>query len=75
MSGKKIIDAKNNQDNTVKSVLLEGNKTFTPIDTAIAMAEKGQIDAVPVRPKKGKDHLRTNPDGKTSNNLDELAKN
>lgn len=72
---KKIVDAKNNLDGTVKTVLLDNNKTFTPIETAIKMADKGQIDAVPVRPKKGKDHLRTKPDGKKYNNLDELAKN
>ena len=38
------------------------------------MADKGQIDAVPIHPKKAKDNLRTPPDGIKSNNLDELAK-
>ncbi len=44
-----------------------------PIDTAIRMAEKGLIEnAHAVETKFGK-HLRSNPDKKKSNNLDELA--
>jgi hypothetical protein len=74
MSGKKIIDAKNDSDGNVKSVLLQGNKTFTPIETAIRMADKGKIDAVAVHPLKAKDHIRTKPDDIKNNNLDELAK-
>ena len=39
------------------------------------MADKGQIDnAYAVHPTNGrKDHLRTNPDSKKGNNLDEMA--
>lgn len=71
---KKIVDAQNDSDGNVKSVLLEGNKTFTPIETAIRMTENGKIDAVAVHPSKAKDHLRTKPDNIKKNNLDELAK-
>ena len=71
---KKIVDAQNDSDGNIKSVLLEGNKTFTPIETAIRMAENEKIDAVAVHPVKAKNHLRTNPDNIKKNNLDELAK-
>jgi hypothetical protein len=74
MSGKKIIDAKNDSDGNVNAVKLEGNSSYTPINTAIKMAENGQVDAVVVKPKDGKKHLRSKPDGKKKNNLDELAK-
>lgn len=73
MSGKKIVDAQNDENGNVNAVKLEGNSTFTPIDTAIKMAENGKVDAVVVNPKSGKKHLRSKPDGKKKNNLDELA--
>lgn len=74
MSGKKIIDAQNYSNGNVSAVKLEGNSTFTPIGTAIKMAEDGKIDAVVVNPKSGKKYIRSKPDGKKKNNLDELAK-
>ena len=74
MAGKKIVDAKNDSDGNVSAVKFKGNSNFTPIDTAIKMAEKGQVDAVVVKPKTGNKHLRSRPDGKKKNNLDELAK-
>lgn len=73
MSGKKIVDAQNDSNGNVHAVKLEGNSKFTPIDTAIRMAEAGKVDAVVVSPKSGKKHLRSRPDGQKKNNLDELA--
>jgi len=70
---KKIIDAKNDSDGNVAAVKLEGNKSFTSIEVAVRMAEKGKVDAVPVHPKTGKPHLRSKPDGKKDNNLDSMA--
>jgi hypothetical protein len=72
---KKIVDAWQDSNGNIASVLLEGNKTPTPIATAIRMTEKGQIDAVAVHPKGKEPHLRTKPDGKEKNNLDYLADN
>ena len=74
MSGKKIIDAKNDSEGNIKSVLLEGNQSFTPIESAIRMADSGKIDAVAVHPSKSKDHIRAKPDSIKKNNLDQLAK-
>lgn len=71
---KKIVDAKNDSNGNVSAVKLEGNSTYTPIDIAIKMAEIGKVDAVVVNPKNGRKHLRSKPDGKKKNNLDQLAK-
>ena len=71
---KKIIDAKNAPDGTIASVRLSGNAGWTPAETAIRMADRGQIEnAHTVRRANAKPHLRTNPDGKERNNLDYLA--
>ncbi len=74
--GKKVIDAKEDSKGNITAVKLSGNSTYTPVETAMDMADKGQIDnAHTVRPKNGaKDHLRTNPDKRKGNNLDEMAK-
>jgi hypothetical protein len=71
--GKKIIDAKADSKGNITDVKLQGNKTFTPLKTAIQMAKRGEIDAVVVKPQNAKQHLRTRPDRSTKNNLDELA--
>ncbi|TMO02912.1 DUF3892 domain-containing protein [Pseudoalteromonas sp. S558] len=74
MSGKKIVDAKNDSKGNVNAIKLEGNSSFTPLATAIKMTERGQINAVVVKPKNGNEYIRTKPDGKKKNNLDNLAK-
>lgn len=73
---KKVIDAKQDSKGNIKEVKLSGNKSFTPIDTAIKMADKGQIaNAHAVHPKASiKPYLRTNPDNQKKNNLDDMAK-
>ena len=74
MPGKKIVDAKNDENGNVKSVRLDGNTSFTPIEIAIKMAEKGKVDGVVVNPKDGEKFLCSIPDREKKNNLDELAK-
>ena len=74
MAGKKkIVDAKADSKGNITAVKIQGNQTFTPLETAIRMTEQGKVDAVVVHPKDGDKHLRTRPDGKTKNNLDEMA--
>jgi len=75
MSGsRKIIDARNAEDGTVSHVKLEGNSIFTPVETAMRMADAGRIaNAHTVRRENAKPHLRTNPDGRAANNLDTMA--
>jgi len=74
--GKKVIDAKQDSKGNITAVKLSGNSSYTPVETAMKMADKGQIDnAHSVRPQSGaKPHLRTNPDKLERNNLDEMAK-
>lgn len=75
MSGKrKIVDARQDEKGNISQVRLEGNKNFTPVGTAIDMAKRGDIaNAHAVSRRDGKEYLRTNPDRKTGNNLDEMA--
>ncbi|MEZ8827042.1 DUF3892 domain-containing protein [Vibrio amylolyticus] len=72
---KKIIDAVQDSNGNITKVRFAGNSTFTSLNTAMNMADRGQIEnAHSVRPKDKKAHLRTNPDRRKGNNLDEMAK-
>jgi len=72
--GKRIIDARSDSNGRTTSVRLSENTSFTPVDTAIRMADRGQIDgAHVVRPICREPYLRTNPDGKPGNNIDTLS--
>lgn len=74
MTKKKIVDARQDSEGKITHVLFEGNQNFTPTKKAVKMADKGKIEnAHSVHPKKGEAYLRTNPDKKTSNNLDSMA--
>ncbi|WP_069064563.1 DUF3892 domain-containing protein [Sphingobium sp. RAC03] len=56
------------------AVKLQGNKGFTPLETAMRMADNGQIEnAHSVNRAGAKPHLRTNPNSSTSDNLDDMA--
>lgn len=70
---KKIVDARADKKGNIEAVKIEGNKTFTPKETAIRMTKQGKVDAVVVKQKDGDEHLRTRPDSKIKNNLDEMA--
>ena len=72
--GKKIVDAHANKDGDITAVRFEGNTTFTQLDKAIGMADRGEVDnAHAVHPKDGRPYLRTNPDSQKNNNLDDMA--
>jgi hypothetical protein len=66
---------KQDSKGNITAVKLSGNSSYTSVETAIKMADKGQIDnAHAVHPKGAtKDYLRTNPDDSKGNNLDEMA--
>jgi len=70
---RKIVDARKDSKGNIEAVKIEGNQNFTPIETAIRMTEQGKVDAVVVNPKDGDKYLRTRPDDKTGNNLDDMA--
>lgn len=72
--GKRIVDARSDSKGRTIDVLLSGNITFTPVDTAIRMAERGHIEgAHVVHPTCRDPYLRTNPDGRSGNNIDTLS--
>ncbi len=71
---KKIIDARQDSKGNITQVLFEGNSNFTSLDTAIRIADQeGISNAHSVRAKDKKPHIRTNPDSKKHNNLDDMA--
>lgn len=70
---KKIVDAKADAKGNISHVKLEGNQIYTPLKAAIKLAEQGKIDAVVVKPNNAKEHLRTRPDRRKNNNLDDMA--
>lgn len=74
MAGRKVVDARADKKGNVTHVLIDGNQRFTPLETAMRIADQGGLsNAHSVRPSNAKDHLRTNPDSRTSNNLDDMA--
>ncbi|MDE0317752.1 MAG: DUF3892 domain-containing protein [Candidatus Poribacteria bacterium] len=71
---KRVVDAQADSDGDITAIRLEGNTIFTPLNTAIRMAERGQIENVHVaHTGAGRAYLRTNPNGKEKDNLDYLA--
>ena len=71
---RQVIDARNGTDGNISHVLVEGNSRFTPINQAISMAARGELSNVhPVHRKNGDTYLRSNPDKRANNNLDEMA--
>jgi hypothetical protein len=71
---KKVVGAKADANGNISAVRFQGNAGFTSVDTAIRMAERGQVaNAHAVQHPNGGKYLRSNPDGKTGNNLDTLA--
>jgi hypothetical protein len=74
MAPRKVVDARADKEGDITHVKLEGNSNFTPVKKAIELADRGEIsNAHAVRRENAKPHLRTNPDGKKSNNLDDMA--
>jgi hypothetical protein len=71
---KRIVDAKADAEGDISHVRFRGNSGFTPVETAMRMADRGQIEnAHTVRRENAKPHLRSNPDGRKANNLDTMA--
>lgn len=69
-----IVDARADKEGDISHVKFKGNVNFTPVATAISMAERGEIEGAHVVNRTGaKKHLRSNPDGEKANNLDDMA--
>lgn len=71
---RKIVDARADSGGNITAVRLDGNQNFTSVERAIPMADRGEIEnAHVVRRSGARVHLRTNPDGRRRNNLDDMA--
>lgn len=69
-----MVDARADSEGDITQVKLEGGDRFIPVEQAIRMADRGALsNAHAVHPRSRKPYLRTNPDGRKGNNLDEMA--
>lgn len=74
MTKRKVVDARQDPKGNISHVLLDGNQNFTPVEKAIKMANQDKLEnAHTVTRKDGTKYLRSNPDSRTGNNLDEMA--
>ena len=74
MSKKRIVDARSDNNGVITHVRFQGNQRFTSVERAIPIAERGAIEDVHVvHSVNARTHLRTDPDGRRMNNLDEMA--
>ncbi len=74
MKKRKIVDARADKEGDITHVRFEDNSRFTSVEQAIPMADRGEIkDTHVVRRQNAKTHLRTDRDGRKSNNLDYMA--
>ncbi|MHA1597933.1 MAG: DUF3892 domain-containing protein [Alphaproteobacteria bacterium] len=75
MKKRKVVDARENSEGDITHVKIQGNQKFTPVETAMDMADRNELSNVhSVRDNpNAKDYLRTNPDGSKGNNLDTWA--
>lgn len=71
---RQIVEAKADKRGNIVAVRFKDNSTFTNLDTAVRLAERNLIADTHVVHSRGKRHIRTNPDNKIKNNLDEMAK-
>lgn len=74
MGTRRVVDAKADSSGNISHVKLDGGRRFTPVDRVIPAAERGEIVNVHVVHREGaKPFLRSNPDDRKGNNLDEMA--
>jgi hypothetical protein len=73
--GPRIVDARADDKGNIVAVKFQGNTNFTAVERAIPIVARGSANAHVVRKSGAKPHLRTNPDGREANNLDEMARN
>lgn len=68
----KIIKVKKNSEGDITDLMLDNGNVYS-ISDAIEMVKDGAIDGVNIgRAKNGKEFLRTNPNDKKFDNLDNL---
>jgi len=74
MSERKVTGARADVKGNITHVKIAGNSKFTPVAQAVNMADRGELaNAHAVHKQDGSSYLRTNPDSKVQNNLDDMA--
>lgn len=71
---RKIVGVRQDKDGDITHVKLEGNERVTPLDKAVRMAERGEIEKVHTVKGENKTFLRSDRDGTEDNNLDNKPK-
>ena len=72
--GRRVVDARADSEGDITQVRLQGAARFIPVEQAVRMADRGELsNAHAVHPRSGNPYLRTNPDRRKANNLDEMA--
>jgi hypothetical protein len=67
-----IVKVRKNNEGDITDVMLDNGNIFS-IDEAITMARDGLLSGVNVsRSKNGREYLRSDPNGNTDDNLDNL---
>jgi uncharacterized protein DUF3892 len=75
MKKRKVVDAHADKNGNITSVKIKGNKSFTPLNVTIKIAERNELsNVIAVHPKNGNPYLCSKPDSNKNNNLDDLAK-
>ncbi len=71
---RKITKVRQDKDGDITHVLIDGNARMTPLDQAVRIAERGGLKDVHAVSGENKKYLRSDPNGKESDNLDNLPK-
>jgi hypothetical protein len=71
---REVVDARADEKGNIEAVRFAGNVKFTGIAKAINIVEReGSPNVHVVHPQGAKPYLRTNPDSREANNLDDMA--
>lgn len=71
---RKIVDAISDKTGRTTHVRFNGNERFTPVEKAKPIVERGEVsNAHLVKPQGRESYIRTNPDLKKANNIDQMS--
>ena len=73
MALRRIVSVREDEKGRNIAFRFQGNAHYTPLRSAIKLAEKGLIENAHVVKRGRRKHLRSNPDQDEGNNLDEMA--
>ncbi len=71
---RRVTKVRQDKDGDITHVLIDGNTRMTPLDQAVKIAERGGLKDVHAVQGENKKFLRSDPNGKETDNLDNLPK-